>query len=563
MKKRGIGKRLLSILLAGCLMVSLTACSSQNDQDDKGKDTAKNDGTESRPEKIEVTFGRMTIPNGGLPEGDTVEDNAYTRWVEDILNIDIKDAFEANMMDGSYDRQVSLALSSGDLPDIMLVSSRETLKELADNDMIEDLTGVWDQYATDTLKGIINSYGDAALDKVTFDGKMMGIPATTPDTGPTQVWVRSDWMQELGIKVDEDQNKAISLDELKMIAKEFKDKNPGKAENPVGMAFVPNLSDDGIYTMSAISAAFGAYPRTWLESDGQVTYGSLQPQTKDTLSLAAEWYKEGIIDPQLGTRTWDDITSLLVNGQLGITFGMWHVSDWLLNNVREADKNANFEVYGIEDANGKVNAKHVNPVGFIAVVRKGFEHPEIAVQISNMFYDSLRYSPESFANYPEVVKYVEVGGIGVARPMNMDIEPATSLLDNLSDIQKGVNGEIKAEEARTKESQDIIVNIKAYLADPANASTTDWAKYHSRMKGIGLLQALTESGTINYVSPVFPLTTSTMQTAKVNLDKLEDETFLRIVTGALPADSGFQDFVSQWNKQGGEQIIKEIQDQIK
>ena len=54
-----------------------------------------------------------------------------------------------------------------------------------------------------------------------------------------------------------------------------------------------------------------------------------------------------------------------------------------------------------------------------------------------------------------------------------------------------------------------------------------------------------------------------MKTNMANLNKLEEETFLKIVTGATPVDSGFQDFVSQWNNQGGEQIIKEIQDQIK
>ena len=56
------------------------------------------------------------------------------------MNIDIVDAFEATGDD--YDRQVSLALSAGDIPDMMKVGSLDELEELYENDLIADLTGV-------------------------------------------------------------------------------------------------------------------------------------------------------------------------------------------------------------------------------------------------------------------------------------------------------------------------------------------------------------------------------------------------------------------------------------
>lgn len=565
MRKRGLRSKLLSILLAGCMVVSLAACSSQSNQKN---DSSKKEGTESatnsKADKYEVTLGRMTTANPKLPDGDTYEDNAYTRWAEEVLNVDLKDAFEANGTD--YDTQISLALSSGELPDMMTIRNQAVLEEMVDNDLIADLTEVWDKYASDTLKEAVDSFDGRALDRITFDGKIMMLPATDPDPGPTEAWIRSDWLQELGIKVDADHNHIITLDELKMIAKEFLEKNPGKAQNPVGMAFTPNLTGDdpsSANSINAITSAFGAYPRTWMNDNGQVSYGSTLEPMKSALSLAADWFKEGIIDPQLGTRTWDDITSLLTNGQIGIVFGPWHMPDWLLNNVRELDKNATFEAYAIEDEKGRVNTKHINPVVGGVVVRKGFKHPEIAIQIANLFYDTMKYKPEEVAKYPEVENYINNAVDGTARPFNIEMSSSTSLLDDYADIEKGVKDEIKIEDARTVESQNVIKSVKAYLADSANAATADWARYHSRMKGIGLIQSLTESNTINFITPVFPVETDTMKTNMANLNKLEEETFLKIVTGATPVDSGFQDFVSQWNKQGGEQIIKEIQDQIK
>ncbi|MCZ4141865.1 sugar ABC transporter substrate-binding protein, partial [Escherichia coli] len=98
-------------------------------------------------DEITVTMGRVTTANPKLPAGDTYENNAYTRLVKDTFNAKIKDQFKDNGED--YSSQVSLAIASGELPDMMRVDSKDELKELVDNDLIEDLTAVYDQYATD------------------------------------------------------------------------------------------------------------------------------------------------------------------------------------------------------------------------------------------------------------------------------------------------------------------------------------------------------------------------------------------------------------------------------
>lgn len=51
----------------------------------------------------------------------------------------IRNEFEAQGGD-DYDRKVSLAITSGELPDIMTVSNIATLKQLVENDLVEDLT---------------------------------------------------------------------------------------------------------------------------------------------------------------------------------------------------------------------------------------------------------------------------------------------------------------------------------------------------------------------------------------------------------------------------------------
>ena len=82
--------------------------------------------------------------------------------------------------------------------------------------------------------------------------------------------------------------------------------------------------------------------------------------------------------------------------------------------------------------------------------------------------------------------------------------------------------------------------------------------YTSRMKGVNLIYELTEQDLFSWLTPVFPQTTPTMETNWANLEKLEEETFIKIVTGVEDVETGFAQFVENWNAQGGAQIIDEI-----
>ena len=563
MKKRFLTK-LTGIAVVTSLLLTATACSSQDAASDPGNEgNASSASSEASSERdtIQVSVGRQTLQNVTFPDGDTYEDNAYIRMAENKLNIDITDEFEAYGDD--YDRQVSLALSAGDIPDMMKVASLDELKELYENDLIADLTQVYDEYASDYLKSLYDSYDGRAIANVTLDGKMMALPGTNGDSGPSIVWIRSDWMEQLGMNIDEDQDGCITIEDVEMIAKEFMAKNPENAENVVGVAFAPWLTSgdpDGTFSMNSIAYALGAFPKTWMEKDENVIYGSTTEEMKQALTLVSGWFQEGILDPQVGTRTWDDITALLANGQCGITFGTWHIPDWLLNNVYALNNNATFEAYALADADGKVNCKHNDATAGYIVVNKDFEHPEIAIQIANLFYDDLKTSKELLENYPEVAAYVKDGVDGSSRPFNIEVNSYTSLLDDYGELERCLNGEITIDEVKSAEERSNATNISAYLE--GNVDATNWSKYHSRTKGVELLQTLTENNQFNWLTPIFPQTTPTMETNLANLEKLEEESFIKMVTGEIDVESGFDQFVTSWNDQGGAQIIKEISEQL-
>ena len=55
-----------------------------------------------------------------------------------------------------------------------------------------------------------------------------------------------------------------------------------------------------------IANAMGGYIDRWIENpDGTMSWSTLEPEVKAAWAKMNEWYEEGILDPQFGTRTTD------------------------------------------------------------------------------------------------------------------------------------------------------------------------------------------------------------------------------------------------------------------
>lgn len=543
-------KKLISGIMLGAAVLAFAACGKK---DDNAETTT--DG------KTIITLGRQTAVDPKLPKGDTYNSNAYTRAVDKKFNIKIKDKFEANGDD--YKRQVSLAIASGDIPDMMVVS-RDEMKELYDNDLIEDMTAVYKDTGSKAIKEAYQSYKNRPIEDGTFDKKLMGLPATAGDLGPSLFWVRDDWTQKLGIKLDADGNGAITIDELHDLAKTFAEKNPGGTAKNTGIAIAPTVVSGSYggsgYSAMGIGDALGSHPGFWIKgADGKIVNGTVTKETKDTLTLLNSWYKEGILDKQFGTRTWDDISAMMVNGETGIISGPWHIPDWNLFQAKEKNKDVSFKAYALENAQGKVETILNNPTGNFVVVRKGFKKPELAMKIINFIYDDMRNSPTAATDYPEIAAYHASAVDGSTRPFNIEINPATELLDTVSDAKAVLDGQKTENDVKYPDTRSLIKTLQTYSKDPAAAKSTDWATYTSRIFGVNdVLVKVRNEGLLTEVDSPFFGNTKTLEEKGADMDKLREETFMKMITGAKPL-SDFDNFVKQWNKQGGAQVTQEVQ----
>ena len=78
------------------------------------------------------------------------------------------------------------------------------------------------------------------------------------------------------------------------------------------------------------------------------------------------------------------------------------------------------------------------------------------------------------------------------------------------------------------------------------------------MFGVGLMYDTYHAGLLNWKAPVFPLTTPTMKQRGANLSTMQEEFFVKIITGIEPL-SAFDVFVNRWLNEGGTAITKEVE----
>ncbi len=548
----------IMLILAGCKSPA-GFVSNDNEEYNARMEEARTTPFGAYPETIEYTLGKMTsVNNSNMPENDTYTDNAYTRYIKSVINVQNVDVFEAN--DSQYDTNVSMVISMGSLPDIMVVSSQDEVEQLVEAGLIEDLTESYNNCISDRIRKMYESYGDSLKDMVTYDGKIMALPETNITDGPNLVWLRKDWMDKLGL------SEPHTIDDVVNIVKHFISEDPGNngvdasgKPNTVGLAVDTDVTGECGYSseflLDIIFACFGAYPKQWImNDDGEIVYGSVTDEAKEALSYISSLYNQGVIDNDFLLRTSTNICELIENGLCGSFFGPWWAPNNPLANAVSRNPDANWQPYLIAtDSDGTTSYHSQNPCYKYVVVRKGYEHPEIAAKMISVMFDKVRFDctdSEEFKNYYQL--NVEP----TARPLSINVDYNNALSICYRNIDATISGRKNPDSLELLE-RSFYDACSEYIKN-ANKTSTQWAAYMSRIKACSLIA----QDNIKVVDSLYFKTTDTMKSHWWRLKAKEKEAYLKIISGEEDI-SYFDTFVKEWNEQGGQIITSEVSESMK
>ena len=553
-----VGVTGIMLILAGCKSPA-GFVSNDNEEYNARMEEARTTPFGAYPETIEYTLGKMTsVNNSNMPENDTYTDNAYTRYIKSVINVQNVDVFEAN--DSQYDTNVSMVISMGSLPDIMVVSSQDEVEQLVEAGFIEDLTESYNNCISDRIRKMYESYGDSLKDMVTYDGKIMALPETNITDGPNLVWLRKDWMDKLGL------SEPHTIDDVVNIVKHFISEDPGNngvdasgKPNTVGLAVDTDVTGECGYSseflLDIIFACFGAYPKQWImNDDGEIVYGSVTNEAKEALSYISSLYNQGVIDNDFLLRTSTNICELIENGLCGSFFGPWWAPNNPLANAVSRNPDADWQPYLIAtDSDGTTSYHSQNPCYKYVVVRKGYEHPEIAAKMISVMFDKVRFDctdSEEFKNYYQL--NVEP----TARPLSINVDYNNALSICYRNIDATISGRKNPDSLELLE-RSFYDACSEYIKN-ANKTSTQWAAYMSRIKACSLIA----QDNIKVVDSLYFKTTDTMKSHWWRLKAKEKEAYLKIISGEEDI-SYFDTFVKEWNEQGGQTITSEVSESMK
>ncbi|MCR8655908.1 extracellular solute-binding protein [Paenibacillus endoradicis] len=560
-------KKMKSLLFKGTSIVLLTsvflsACSGNSDSNNAGKKTnnshtptlsANDEPLGKYDPPIALSFVRDlndVVENNVLSvlDGETIEDNRWSRIYEEELGIKITYDWivKGASTSDQYVQKINMTLASGALPDVIPVDATQ-LKQLADSDQIEDLTEIYEKYASPLTKEVLSQEGTSPFDAVTFDGKLMAIPQLESSIERSMyIWIRTDWLEHLELQPPK------TIADVLAISKAFKEKDPDQngQNDTYGLGITKDLWG-GAMGLEGFMAAYNAYPNMWIENgEGELVFGSVQPEVKKSLQILQAMHANGEIDQEFGIKDGGKVSEQIAAGKIGLEYGEQWNSIWPLQLNRNNDPNAQWQAFPIVSESGenpKVPLKF-STTRFFAV-KKGIEHPEAVIKLFNLHLEKNWGETAEFDKYyapPEAESVWQLSPVTPYPAMkNVDAFRAIDAARKAGDTS-GLKGEAKT----------IQEKLESFTSGTSEGfALWGWERIYGEQGSMGIADQYDKNNQF-LMEKFVGAPTPTMVERKSTLDKMQTEVFTKIILGGSVDE--FDQFVENWKKLGGDQITQEV-----
>ncbi len=420
-------KKVLSVLLASVMVLSLAACGSQTaapatdnaaPADDTAAAPADTAATDAEPATAsELTDGKFAetrhitveVYDRGNDGGSDPTNNMYTEYIKKGMlekhNVEVE--FVA-VPRWTETEELNNLLSADSAPDVCVTYSYPTILKYANYGGVIDLQEYVEQYKAD-CPNMWDWLGEKNIlwDKDPNTGSLWAIEGKRAEQQRIVTFVRQDWLDALGLKAP------TTTQEFEDMLVAFRD-NADTLLGKDAKKMVPfSVSYDVGWRASNIITAFKDPKMTDKEyyvngfDDRMIT----EPQTKEAVRLLNKWYNDGLMWKdfalyQAGDSTEDD---MMKAGYVGAFQHNWDYpfrngEDSINANLkRNVGENAKFvAIDPFENSEGK-HAKWIySPAGDRKIF---FPKTNDEILASLLYVD--------FISSPEVIKYLQAGDEGV------------------------------------------------------------------------------------------------------------------------------------------------------
>lgn len=364
--KQRLKKSMIGILIC-MLAISIAACSSKSNNDQKASAPASNSPSQSTETADKGSEPQEPVKIVGIQANPSFERKSdVEKHVHDIIQektgVDLNLVY--NPPNTDYLQKINLMLSSGEQLDIIPFITMDQAIELYKNGAIISLDDLIEQYGSN-LKA---NFKPEVWSEVTADGKIIGIPSLATNTTGHVLQIRTDWLEELGLE------KPVTVEDFENVLEAFKQNK--KDAYPLSTGF---------FTFGALHTGFTPYflPQAsewWQDEQGKLMPPEMHPGYKDFMAKMVDWNKKGYIWPEMILSTAPKQIELIAQNKVGAVAGWYSATiagatEVLIQTIPEA----NYDPISLQ-GNGINKIPAAPDVQYVTVVTKKSKNPEAAMK---------------------------------------------------------------------------------------------------------------------------------------------------------------------------------------
>ena len=408
-------KKILSLLLASIMVLSLAACGGSTDGGNGGSSVKSGSSELVNGKFAETKHIVVEIYDRGNDGGSDPENNMYTEYIK-------KGMLEDHNVEVTFKKvprwteveEINNLLAANSAPDICVTYSYPTIQSYANMGGVIDLAPYVEQYKND-LPNLWNWLGDTNInwDKDPKTGTLWAIEAKLAVSNRVLTFVRQDWLDKLGMKAPttkaefekmliafrDNADTLLGADASKMVPYSVSYDVGWRAATLIESFLDPQMSDKEYY--------INGYDDRKLTQNG----------TKEAVRLLNKWYNMGLMWDDFaqygsGDSTEDDMM------KAGFVGAFTHNWDYPYRNgddsinanlARNVGENAKFVAIDcFEDKNGTYTKFVSGPID-----RKVFFPATNKEPLASMLY-------LDWISDPEHIQYLQIGEEGKTHETQAD-----------------------------------------------------------------------------------------------------------------------------------------------
>jgi len=335
-------KRLISLLLVALMVTAIAGCAKANQPANTAPTTAptqapSSSGDTSKGNTSKGKFDKLiTIDNFNVAANyQGVQSGWFAKVLKDALNIELNIIAPQVAGNAIYQTRVS----AGNLGDLVLLE-RADFADCVANGLIRDISDkIYDCKNLMVFKEQIETYNKTIPGNE--DGKKIyGIPVEMTNTSPVTLseeviysspMLRWDLYKELGMPEIKD------LDGLLDVLAEMKERYPTNEDGDPAYPF--SLWPDwdggdnmmGIANVVQLTTWYGEKIKQSIILKPDNTFTPLTDKNAayyKILKFLNKAQRRGLVDPDSGTQTWENIVSKMTSGRIYLMWYSWQVGFW-------------------------------------------------------------------------------------------------------------------------------------------------------------------------------------------------------------------------------------------